>query len=82
MIAGGVAGLNREEDLVGRLISHHPPPPPKAPHVFYRSSLPLPHRTLQHVSGVAGRHRKQIGSKAGCTSRFRTRPGAGQGPQG
>src|SRR5688572_12335355 len=34
MIAGGVAGLNREEDLVGRLISHDPPPPPKAPHVL------------------------------------------------
>lgn len=31
--------------------------------LFYRSSLPLSRQTLQYVTGVVGRHRKQTGSK-------------------
>ncbi|GGV45424.1 hypothetical protein GCM10010182_82190 [Actinomadura cremea] len=31
--------------------------------LFYRSSLPLSRQTLQYVTGVVGRHRKQAGSK-------------------
>ncbi|TDD77926.1 transposase family protein [Actinomadura darangshiensis] len=31
--------------------------------LFYRSSLPLSRQTLQYVTGVVGRHRKQSGSK-------------------
>jgi hypothetical protein len=31
--------------------------------LFYRSSLPLSRQTLQYVTGVVGRHRKQVGSK-------------------
>ncbi|MDL4775194.1 IS5/IS1182 family transposase, partial [Actinomadura xylanilytica] len=36
--------------------------------LFYRSSLPLSRQTLQYVTGVVGRHRKQVGSKGRALS--------------
>lgn len=36
--------------------------------LFYRSSLPLSRQTLQYVTGVVGRHRKQIRSKGRALS--------------